>query len=199
MATFRYQYGIDLGTTNSAIFALKDGMPKLIKIDGVDDIMPSCVAFTRKGLLRTGKAAYNTLRSERSSATKRWKTGESNVFIEFKRNMGLNTVYHSSNTRKDYNPEQLSAMVLQALKSFVQDDNVTSAVITVPAKFKSDQIAATKRAADLAGITHCELLQEPIAAAMAYGISGKEKEGNWLIFDFGGGTFDTALILDPRG
>ena len=89
--------------------------------------------------------------------------------------------------------------MLKTLKSFIGDDNVNAAVITIPAKFKTDQIAATKRAAQLAGIEHCELLQEPIAASMAYGLSAKNKNGIWLVFDFGGGTFDAALIKVEDG
>lgn len=79
-----------------------------------------------------------------------------------------------------FSPEQLSAEVLKALKSFIGDENITSAVITIPAKFKADQIAATKRAAQKAGIEHCELLQEPIAASMAYGLSASNKMVNGL-------------------
>lgn len=100
---------------------------------------------------------------------------------------------------ESFSPELLSAEVLKALKSFIGDENITSAVITIPAKFKADQIAATKRAAQKAGIEHCELLQEPIAASMAYGLSASNKNGQWLVFDFGGGTFDAALIKVEDG
>ena len=122
-----------------------------------------------------------------------------NVFLEFKRTMGLDTQYESKNMERSFSSEELSAEVLKALKSFVSDDVINACVITIPAKFKTDQIAATKRAATMAGIEHCELLQEPIAASMAYGLSSDKKNGMWLVFDFGGGTFDAALLKVEDG
>jgi len=80
------------------------------------------------------------------------------------------------------------------LKSFIQDENFNSVVITVPANFLNPQIEATKKAAELAGFSHIELLQEPVAAATAYGLNSNDKNGYWLVFDFGGGTFDAALM-----
>lgn len=199
MALVKMQYGIDLGTTNSALCKLENGVAVIKKTDTLKDTLPSCVAFTKKQVVKVGDSAYNDNRSEKARATKKWVEGTSNVFLEFKRTMGLNTVYHSSNLDRDYNSEELSAEVLKTLKSFVNEENITSAIITIPAKFKTDQIAATKRAANMAGITHCELLQEPIAAAMAYGLSSNKSDGYWLVFDFGGGTFDAALLSVEDG
>lgn len=150
-------------------------------------------------MIKVGDSAYNDLRQAKSRATKKWSNDSMNVFIEFKRDMGTDKQNFSSNMDASYSPEQLSAEVLKTLKSFIGDENVSSAVITIPAKFKADQIAATKRAAKLAGIEHCELLQEPIAASMAYGLSSTNKNGQWLVFDFGGGTFDAALIKVEDG
>lgn len=199
MAQVKMKYGIDLGTTNSAICKMENGEPTIKKADDLKDTMASCVSFTKKQVIKVGTSAYNDLRQDKSRATKKWTSGNENVFLEFKRTMGLDTKYSSSNMGRDYNSEELSAEVLKALKSFVSEDNVNAAVITIPAKFKTDQIAATKRAATLAGIEHCELLQEPIAAAMAYGLSVENKNGYWLVFDFGGGTFDAALLRVEDG
>lgn len=163
------------------------------------DTLPSAVAFTRRKVLQVGTTAYNNLRQDKSAATKSWKNVDENVFIEFKRNMGTDKPYFSSRMGESFSPEQLSSEVLKTLKSFIGDEKVSAAVITIPAKFKADQIAATKRAAQLAGIEHCELLQEPIAASMAYGLSSADKNGQWLVFDFGGGTFDAALIRVEDG
>ena len=163
------------------------------------DILPSCVSFSKKKVERAGQTAYNCLRSDRSAATKKWIKLDENVFIEFKRDMGTDKNWFSSYMGVTLSPEQLSAEILKTLKSFIGDENVSAAVITIPAKFKADQIAATKRAAHLAGIQHCELLQEPIAASMAYGLSAANKNGQWLVFDFGGGTFDAALIKVEDG
>ena len=193
------KYGIDLGTTNSAICKMENGEPTIKKADDLKDTMASCVSFTKKQVIKVGTSAYNDLRQDKSRATKKWSAGNENVFLEFKRTMGLDKKYASSNMGREYNSEELSAEVLKALKSFVSEDNVNAAVITIPAKFKTDQIAATKRAATLAGIEHCELLQEPIAAAMAYGLSVENKNGYWLVFDFGGGTFDAALLRVEDG
>lgn len=199
MAQSKMKFGIDLGTTNSAICKIEGGEPVIKKTDTLKDTLPSCISFTRKKVIKAGDSAYNDLRQAKSQATKSWSLGKVNVFIEFKRDMGTDKTSYSSNMDASYSPEQLSAEVLKALKSFIGDETVSAAVITIPAKFKADQIAATKRAALLAGIEHCELLQEPIAASMAYGLSSANKNGQWLVFDFGGGTFDAALIKVEDG
>lgn len=193
------KFGIDLGTTNSAICKMEGGEPVIKKTDTQKDTLPSCVSFTRRRVPKVGDTAYNDLCSDRSRATKKWAKIDENVFIEFKRDMGTDKTSYSSNMDASYSPEQLSAEVLKTLKSFIGDETVSAAVITIPAKFKADQIAATKRAAQLAGIEHCELLQEPIAASMAYGLKSANKNGQWLVFDFGGGTFDAALIKVEDG
>ena len=199
MVQVKMKYGIDLGTTNSAICKMENGEPVIKKTDTLKDTLPSCVSFTRKQIIRVGDSAYNDLRQDRARATKTWSKDKANVFLEFKRTMGLDTEYFSSNMGRSYNSEELSAEVLKTLKSFVSEDNISSCVITIPAKFTPDQIAATKRAAALAGITHCELLQEPIAASMAYGLSSEKKNGYWVVFDFGGGTFDAAVLKVEDG
>lgn len=199
MAQVKMRYGIDLGTTNSSICRMENGEPVVKKTDTQKDTLPSCVSFTKKKVTRVGDGAYNDLRQDKSRATKSWSIGSNNVFLEFKRTMGLDSAYESSNMGHSFSSEELSAEVLKTLKSFIGDDKIDSAVITIPAMFKADQIAATKRAAQLAGIEHCELLQEPIAASMAYGLSAAKKGGNWLVFDFGGGTFDAALLKVEDG
>lgn len=199
MAQSKMKFGIDLGTTNSAICRMEGGEPVVKKTDTLKDTLPSCVSFTKKKVIKVGDSAYNDLRQAKSRATKKWSNDNMNVFIEFKRDMGTDKKNFSSYMDASFSPEQLSAEVLKALKSFIGDENVSAAVITIPAKFKADQIAATKRAAKLAGIEHCELLQEPIAASMAYGLGSTDKNGQWLVFDFGGGTFDAALIKVEDG
>ena len=199
MAQIKMKYGIDLGTTNSAICKMENGEPTIKKTDTLKDTLPSCVSFTKKKVIKVGDSAYNDLRQDKSRATKTWANVNENVFIEFKRTMGLDVQYESKNMERTFSSEELSAEVLKALKSFVSDDSINACVITIPAKFKTDQIAATKRAATMAGIEHCELLQEPIAASMAYGLSSAKKDGMWLVFDFGGGTFDAALLKVEDG
>lgn len=199
MARLKIDYGIDLGTTNSAICRMDKGEVCVIKCDTTDDTMPSCVQFTKRKGTKVGKTAYNALKSDKRAATKTWADGDSNIFVEFKRKMGTDGLYKGSFMDVPYTPEQLSAEVLKTLKSFVSDEEVSSVVITVPAMFKMNQKDATLKAAKLAGFSHCELLQEPIAAAMAYGLTSNQKDGYWLVFDFGGGTFDAALLKVEEG
>ncbi len=101
--------------------------------------------------------------------------------------------------QRSYTSEELSAEVLKKLKGYIRDEEVTSAVITVPAMFRQSQLDATQRAAELAGFSYCELLQEPIAASIAYGVKANATTGYWLVFDFGGGTFDAALMHVEEG
>ncbi|MBO7067904.1 MAG: Hsp70 family protein [Bacteroidaceae bacterium] len=199
MVRLRIDYGIDLGTTNSSICRMENGEPVILRTDTLREVMPSCVSFTRRKSAKVGDSAYNDMKQDKLRATHTWQANASNTYIEFKRTMGTDTIYHSENMQRDYTSEELSAMVLQTLRSYVNDDIPRAAVITVPAKFTVNQKTATIEAARLAGFEHCQLLQEPIAAAMAYGLSNKQKNGLWLVFDFGGGTFDAALLKVEEG
>lgn len=199
MARNKIDYGIDLGTTNSAICRMEKGKPTIKKTDINKDTMPSCVSINKKGAIKVGDTAYNNMKQDVRRQTKTWVKGESNSYIEFKRTMATNTRYHSGYANKDFSSEELSAEVLKALKSFVSDENINSIVVTVPAKFNVNQKTTTIEAARLAGFKKCELLQEPIAAAMAYGLTADEKNGIWMVFDFGGGTFDAALLKVEDG
>lgn len=199
MNRLKIDYGIDLGTTNSSICRMENGTPVMQRIEVTDETMPSCVWFNKRKATIVGAAAYRSMKSDKKRSTLHWKNSDSNTFLEFKRTMGTDTLYHSSNMDQDFTSEQLSAEVLKALKSYITDETVTSAVITVPAKFTVNQKTATMNAARAAGITDCHLLQEPIAAAYAYGLRVKDAEGFWLVFDLGGGTFDAALLQAEDG
>ena len=198
MARTKIDYGIDLGTTNSAISRMENGEVRIIKsLDKQKDTTPSCIAFNPKGTLFVGDKAYDSYRSNSLKSLSN-KT-PLNAYVEFKRTMGTDKKYHSSYVNKDFSSEELSAEVLKRLKEYVQDENINAAVITVPAAFKNNQIDATRRAGKLAGLDHVEVLQEPVAASMAYGLDSKKKDGFWLVFDFGGGTFDAALLKVEDG
>ena len=199
MARSKIDYGIDLGTTNSAISRMENGEAVIKKTNQQKDTMPSCVYFNKKQSWVVGDPAYNALQSDRLKRMKKSEEKTTNVFIEFKRTMGSDKSYFSSYMDKEYSSEELSAEILKTLKSFVKDESIQSAIVTVPAKFTSNQKDATLRAASLAGISHCELLQEPIAAAMAYGLTSSNVDGYLLVFDFGGGTFDAALLDVTEG
>ena len=199
MARTKIDYGIDLGTTNSAISRMENGEPIIKKVSGTDDTMSSCVYINKKERLVVGDRAYNSMKSDKLNAMRYFNVSASNSFIEFKRTMGTDKKYNSSNMQKDFSSEELSAEVLKALKSNIPDENPKAIVVTVPAKFTVNQKDATLRAAKLAGFEHCELLQEPIAASMSYGLDANNKNGYWLVFDFGGGTFDAALLKVEEG
>ena len=195
----KIDYGIDLGTTNSAIARMENGVPIIKRSDTLKDTVPSCVHFNKRQDILVGDTAFNVMKNDNTRALKTFEKGKTNTFTEFKRTMGTTHLYECSNINKSLSSEDLSAEVLKKLKSFVQEENISSIVITVPAKFLNPQNEATMKAARMAGFKHVELLQEPVAAATAYGLGSKSKDGFWLVFDFGGGTFDAALIKADEG
>jgi molecular chaperone DnaK len=199
MTRTKIDYGIDLGTTNSAISRMENGEPTIKKTDTLKDTMPSCVYINKKKSIQVGDSAYNALKRDKLKAMGTWNSENDNSFIEFKRTMGTDKKFSSKNLGKEQSSEELSAEVLKTLKSFIKDENVNSIVVTVPAAFKNNQIDATRRAGKLAGFEHIEILQEPVAASMAYGLENNNKDGFWLVFDFGGGTFDSALLKVEDG
>ena len=204
MARLKIDYGIDLGTTNSAIARMENGESVIKKTKTQMDTLPSCVYFSKskKGTsINVGLQAKPKIYSDAIMALNKGEyNSEKFGYIEFKRDMGTDMKYSNSRmTKPFYYPEELSAEVLKELKRIINDEEVKAVVITVPAKFTVTQKTATKEAATLAGFEHCELLQEPIAAAMAYGLSSTQKDARWLVFDFGGGTFDAALLKVEDG
>jgi len=184
-------YGIDLGTTNSAI-ARYDGdrLTVFRHHPSNKEVLPSCVYFSKRQIY-VGDQAYSKLANQ-------MKIIRSNTFSSFKRTIGTNIKYKSSNTGKSYYSEELSAEVLKQLKAAVKDEIFSSVVISVPAGFDQVQIEDTRKAAELAGFEYFEFVQEPIAASLAF-LSEKKNKGNWLVFDLGGGTFDAALVEMKEG
>jgi len=195
----KIDYGIDLGTTNSAIARMENGKPIIKKSDNLMDTTPSCVSVTKKKDFLVGVGAISVMRIDNTRALKNWEKGNVNTYIEFKRMMGSKHSEESSNLGHHITPEELSSEVLKKLKSYITDENVNSIVITVPAMFDAVKKDATLNAAKLAGFKHIELLQEPVAAVTAYGLQTSKKNGYWLVFDFGGGTFDAALVKAEDG
>jgi molecular chaperone DnaK len=187
-------FGIDLGTTNSAIVKMDNGNPESIRTNTLKDTLPSCVFINRRGAIQVGDAAFNALKVEKLNALKEWDAGNDNSYIEFKRTMGSDAKYESSNANRAFSSIELSAEVLKTLKSFEKDENIDAVVITVPAAFKSNQIEHTRLAGKAAGFEQVEIITEPEAAAWIYGLNTEKKDGYWLVFDFGGGTFDAALL-----
>lgn len=189
-------YGIDLGTTNSEIACVDPGAsPYVVENYYNERITPSAVAYSNKGQLFVGKVAYNIFGS------RHWEDVD-NVQIQFKRRMGTDDTFLFPYTGRKCRAEELSAEVLKELRSSVKNkrgEQIDAAVVTIPAAFEQPQIAATKRAAEQAGFLTCELIQEPVAASLAYGIRESEAKGYWLVYDLGGGTFDAALLQLREG
>lgn len=194
------EYGIDLGTTNSAICRIgDDGRPEIIKIGVTDNIMPSSVYINAKGHVSVGHKAFRQILSARKSAlAKDDPTVALQCYQEFKRDMGTDRQFPRLGG-EPFTAEGLSAEVLKALRSYADVPEGKSVVITVPAKFTANQKTATLEAAKLAGFGHTELVQEPVAAAMAFGMGRHGVDGHWLVFDLGGGTFDVALMHSQDG
>jgi molecular chaperone DnaK len=184
-------YGIDLGTTNSAIARHEGIEPKLLSTAEGETTMPSVVHIKADGTILTGKAAWKYVDSD-----------PENTVIEFKRLMGSSEAIGFPASGKALLPEDLSAFVLQALLERARDQEAIAlkgAVITIPAMFQLPQSEATRRAAKLVGIEYAPLLQEPIAAAIAHSAVTEKREGYWIIYDLGGGTFDVSIVRSKEG
>ncbi|OYQ25645.1 molecular chaperone HscC [Sandarakinorhabdus cyanobacteriorum] len=176
--------GIDLGTTNSAAAYWADGAPVLIPNRLGELLTPSAVGLDDDGGLLVGRPARERMASHAGLTA-----------TAFKRYMG--TQHRVTLGRKDYGAEELSAMVLRSLKEDAEahlGQAVTEAVITVPAYFNDKQRKATRRAGELAGLKVERLINEPTAAALAYGIHQLAGETRFLVFDLGGGTFDVSVL-----
>ncbi len=194
MARSTIDFGIDLGTTNSAISVLKGVKPEVVKNNLDMDITSSAVYIGKQGKVLVGMRAKDKLIDDRTAE---------DAYVEFKRRMGGDSMYTFKTAGVTKSPEELSAEILKSLKGNVQqrmDEDVKAAVITIPAAFAQRQCMATKKAAELAGFTQCPLLQEPVAASLAYGFQADmAKKSFWLVFDFGGGTFDAAVMKAEDG
>ena len=175
--------GIDLGTTNSCVAVMEGGKPTVITNTEGARTTPSIVAFTKTGERLVGEPA------KRQAVTNAEKTISS-----IKRHMG--TDYKVEIDGKKYSPQEISAMILQKLKADAENylgEKVTEAVITVPAYFNDAQRQATKDAGKIAGLDVKRIINEPTAAALAYGLDN-EKEQKIMVYDLGGGTFDVSII-----
>ncbi|MFY9226203.1 MAG: Hsp70 family protein, partial [Blastocatellia bacterium] len=184
-------YGIDLGTTNSAIAKCEDDDVRIFKNRDQKDVTPSAVMISRNGRKVIGQKAFSSMLVE-----------PDNVATEFKRWMGQSDCKRFTSSGINLSAEELSAEVLKSLLDDARrqtTDKIDTAVITVPAAFGQLQCEATARASQLAGLINAPLLQEPLAASIAYGIKADYHNKRWLVYDLGGGTFDIALVSTRNG
>ena len=176
--------GIDLGTTNSCVAVMEGGEAVVITNSEGARTTPSVVGFAKDGERLVGQVA------KRQSIANADRT-----VISIKRHMGSD--YKVNIDQKNYSPQEISAMILQNLKATAEaylGEKVTEAVITVPAYFNDSQRQATKDAGKIAGLEVKRIINEPTAAALAYGIDKTDKEQTILVYDLGGGTFDVSIL-----
>jgi molecular chaperone DnaK len=179
-------FGIDLGTTNSSIAVLQGTEIEVFRNNEGMEYTPSAVWIDSKNRLWVGRQAYERLEDD-----------PENAFCEFKLQMGSAVEYVFARSARRMKAEDLSAEILKELRKVAKQrtgEEIEAAVITVPAAFELPQCEATTRAAKLAGLTDCRLLQEPVAAALAYGFKNESDKAYWLVYDLGGGTFDAAVV-----
>ncbi|MDU3879566.1 MAG: Hsp70 family protein, partial [Veillonella sp.] len=175
--------GIDLGTTNSCVAVMEGGEPTVITNQEGARTTPSVVGFAKNGERLVGQLAKRQAVSN-----------PENTIISIKRHMG--TDYKVTVEGKSYTPQEISAMILQKIKADAEaylGEPVKQAVITVPAYFTDAQRQATKDAGAIAGLEVLRIINEPTAAALAYGVD-KDEDGKVLVFDLGGGTFDVSIL-----
>ncbi len=197
--------GIDLGTTNSVVAVMEGSAPKVLVNSSGSRLTPSVVGFTEKAERLVGQIARhqqvtnpeNTVFSvKRFMGRRHQEVGSEEKIVPYKITGGSNELVKIDIRGKEYTPPEISAMVLQDLKKTAEDylgETVTKAVITVPAYFNDAQRQATKDAGKIAGLEVERIINEPTAAALAYGVEKKKNE-KVAVFDFGGGTFDVSIL-----
>jgi molecular chaperone DnaK len=201
--------GIDLGTTNSVVAVMEGGEPKVIPNEEGGRTTPSVVAFTKSGERLVGQVAKrqaitnpdNTIYSIKRFMGRRYnEVSDEMKMVPYKvKQQGDHIVVEAQG--KDYTPQEISGMILQKLKKAAEDylgQSVTEAVITVPAYFNDAQRQATKDAGKIAGLDVKRIVNEPTAAALAYGLE-KKKDETIVVYDFGGGTFDVSVLEVGEG
>jgi molecular chaperone DnaK len=180
--------GIDLGTTNSEVAVIRDGKPVVINDDAGDPILPSFVGLSEDGKLLVGKSARN-----------QYALAPERTIKSIKRKMGSNDTVRLGD--RDYRPQEISAIILKALKERAEaflGTGVTKAVITVPAYFNDAQRQSTREAGEIAGLDVVRILNEPTAASLTYNPSGASLQ-RILVYDLGGGTFDVSIVQAESG
>ena len=176
--------GIDLGTTNSCVAVMEGGEPVVIPNPEGNRTTPSVVAFSKNGERLVGQIA------KRQAVT-----NPDHTVISIKRDMGTDKKVKIDG--EEFSPQEISAMILQKLKADAENylgQKVTQAVITVPAYFSDSQRQATKDAGKIAGLEVLRIINEPTAAALAYGMDKEDKDQKIMVYDLGGGTFDVSIL-----
>lgn len=176
--------GIDLGTTNSCVAVVEGGSPKIIETKDGKRTVPSVVAFKGDEII-IGDSA------------KRQMVTNKDTIVSIKRLIGTGKKVHVQCKGKDFTPEEISAYILKHIKTYAEEKlghSVSKAVITVPAYFNDSERKATKDAGTIAGLEVVRIVNEPTAAALAYGLDNAGKDQKIIVYDLGGGTFDVSVL-----
>ena len=193
----KIKYGIHISEDSASLAKMEAEYPFIIRSDDQKDKIPLCVSFNKKGAILTSDAAFRAYRKE---LEKNFNGGNSiNSFFGFRNTLGTDLKYYSPYVNKEFKSEELIAEVLKKLKYFEQEKEIKAVVITIPAAYKMNQVFAIRQAAILAGIEHAELLSEPIAAQLAYTYNRNIKDGCFIIFYYGSGTFNVSLLKIENG
>lgn len=190
--------GLDHGTCNSGIAVMEKTGPRVVKVNGVDSYMPSAVYMYNQGRELVGWPAYRAMMENHAS--------EGTGYTGYKLRIGQNDTYSFMDGKKKLTAPELGARVIRSLLAAYQEhrqqdpaDLPKACVITVPAIFDQSATDGTREAARLAGLSHYPLLQEPIAASLAYGFTANDDRGQWIVFDIGAGTLDISLVIVRKG
>jgi len=195
MSKIFLKLGMDHGTTNSSIAVMESDGPRVIKVDGVDETMPSAVYIDRHGRTFVGSSAYRSIAMNKNEK-------EGNGYSKYKLQIGQDNEYEFRAAHKTMTAPALGGLVLGALLRAYRDESgeePVGAVITVPALFEHSACEGTRKAAQLAGLKHYPLIAEPIAASLAYGFTAKDRRAQWMVYDLGGGTLDVSLVFVRDG
>lgn len=194
MANKYVSSAIDHGTTNSAIAIMESDGPRVIKMDGIEPIMPSAVYINKRGRMFVGWPAYRAMLTE--------KQGEGTGYTRYKIRIGQNDQYDFDEAKQVKTAPELGGIVMKELLKAAYEEigqEIKTCVITIPAKFEQSACEGTRKASSEAGLLYSPQLQEPIAAALAYGFTAEAERSQWVIFDLGGGTLDVSLVIVRKG
>jgi molecular chaperone DnaK len=185
---------IDHGTTNSSIAIMESDGPRVIKPDGIEPIMPSVVYINKWGRMLVGQPAYKAILTE--------KQGEGTGHTRYKIRIGQDDRYAFDEAKQVKTAPELGGIVMGELLKVASAETkqeIKTCVVTIPAKFDQSACEGTRKAASKAGLLYYPLLQEPIAAALAYGFTAEAERSQWVVFDLGGGTLDISLVIVRNG
>lgn len=193
----KVNYGISLGIGSASIAKMEGRIPVILKSDTLKEKMPVCIYFNKKGSIQVGDRALSAHKIDMLKYQKDCCKSSDNSFVEFARTLGTDKTYYPTNANKSFTSSELVTEIIKTLISFEKNKDVNAAVITVPDTFKINQIEAVIEAGELAGLQQVEILQESVAASLAYSFESIKFQGFSLVFSFDD-VFDVSLMKNNR-